>query len=92
MDVRGTEGHVIESFDDLRAAVRFAVDPPVQEMAEDRGGGFYRLADEEGWIEVRFNRKERCVEIRGAHPIQLEPHSSNLVYVRLVGSTETPTR
>jgi hypothetical protein len=90
--IREADGTVVATYDDLHYAVRIMVEPPVMQLSADEGGGSVRLVDEEGWLEVRFNRDEMCIEVRGAHAIALEPKTSNAVLVRLVGAKETPTR
>lgn len=74
-----------EQFPDTRH-VRFEVDAPV---ADDPDGGTFRLAADEGWIDVMFENGGLIVQ--GSHALSIEPKSANMVLVRLRSSDHPVT-
>lgn len=74
-----------EQFPDTRH-VRFEVDAPV---FADPDGGTFRLAGDEGWIDVMF--EDGGLMIRGAHVLAIEPQSGNSIVVRLRSSDHPVT-
>jgi hypothetical protein len=92
-----TKDHRIEVRDGLQhgvsrfesdCSVTFPVLPPVRGVAEDVGGGFVRLHQDEGWIEVRLTKDGRGIEVRGAQSLVFRPHSSNSVDVYVADDVE----